>query len=228
MRIIFFALLVLSSSLEAAPWSGFYTGGHLGGWINHTKLESNHVAFSNWQGTCNHHINASSALLGAQAGYLYPVKNNWILGLEGDFSYFFSQSQSVQCDCDLEGDIYDYLGLRSRNQGSIRGRLAYQLNSAWLTYFTAGASFANLGASYSNEVNDQYQASQIQPGWIVGGGLEWSFASKWSLRFEYLYANYNTLKMALPSIYGIQDSFGRAEFDLSSMFLRAGINYWLN
>ena len=123
---------------------------------------------------------------------------------------------------------YLFFVFKFKNQGSIRGRLAYQLNQAWLPYFTAGASFANLGASYSNEVFDSYKASQIQPGWILGGGLEWAYSASWSLRLEYLYARYNSLEMALPLIYGVADSSGGARFDLSTSYMRAGLNFWLD
>jgi len=224
-------LMVFVSSIavaDATPWLGWYGGGQVGALFSSLNMNANHIALSNWFGRCDHDVQHTGGLLGAQAGFLQPWKGAWVLGIEGDFSYFLSQSLQHQCACDYDQAIYDAFGFKQRNQGSIRGRLGYQLGQTGLTYLSVGASFANLSASYTNEVTNQYQASQIKPGWTIGGGFEWMFHSQWSMRLEYLYSQYQTLTLGIPSIYGIDDPQGRGQFSLTTNLLRLGINRWLD
>lgn len=207
-------------------WSGFYGGGNIGGIFNRASINSKHVALSNIEGVCSNNVGFSSFFAGAQAGVVHQFDSKVVLGVEGDFTYNVSQNGTSQCDCEFDNSIYDQLYLKNRNQGSIRGRVGYAMNHNLLPFFTAGGSFANLGLRYSNEASDSYTASQIQPGWVIGAGLEWAYSEKWSVRMEYYYNRYNELQMAMPTIYQVYDSYGGANANLYSNNIRAAVNYW--
>lgn len=207
-------------------WSGVYGGGNIGGIFNHASIDAQHIALSNEYGVCSNNVGFSSFFAGAQAGVLHQFDSNVVLGVEGDFTYNVSQIGISQCDCEFDASIYDQLYLKNRNQGSIRGRVGYAMNHNLLPYFTAGGSFANLGLRYSNEASDSYTASQIQPGYVLGAGLEWAYLAKWSVRLEYYYNSYNELQMNMPTIYTVNDPSGFAHANLYTNNIRAAINYW--
>jgi outer membrane immunogenic protein len=107
-----------------------------------------------------------------------------------------------------------------------RGRLGYLYKPDFLTFVSAGVSFADLGLSYTNEVANNYSTNQFQPGWLVGGGVEWAAARFWSVRLEYYYNQYNYLNMPMDYIYGVYDGSGHGKLNLSSNNIRLGVNYW--
>ena len=224
------ALLAAKIDIALDPvkaWSGLYGGGNIGGIFNRASINSQHVALSNLNGICSNRVGFSSFFAGAQAGGVHQFDSNVVLGVEGDFTYNISQNGTIQCDCEFDSSIYDQLSLKNRNQGSIRGRLGYAINHNFLPYFTAGGSFANMGLTYTNEASDHYNASQIQPGWVVGGGLEWAYSARWSVRLEYYYNRYNQLQMSMPIIYGVTDLSSGANANLYTNNIRAAVNYWL-
>lgn len=208
-------------------WNGLYAGGNVGGIFNRASLNANHIALSNWSGTCNSTNHFNSAFIGPQAGFIHQYESNMVLGIEGDFTYHFSQSTDTNCVCNTYPDIYDQFTLSNRNQGSIKGRLGYAMNHNLLPYFTAGGSFANLGISYSNEtVQSSNTNNQIQSGIVLGGGLEWAYSKKLSFRIEYDYYQYTQLTVKIPYIYDLYDTVGQGSFNLSANSIRGAINYW--
>ena len=207
-------------------WTGIYAGGNLGGIFNQAVLNANHEAFSNWEGVCHHNNDFSSFFMGPQAGALLQLSSHWVVGVEGDFTYNFSQSSSYQCDCDFYAEVYDKFTVYNRNQGSLRGRLGYVLDHHLLPYFSGGASFANIGINYTNEVANDYSSQKIQTGWVFGGGMEWAYSPQISMRLEYYYNEYPRLGMPISTIYGVEDGAGQAAFNLSANNIRAVFSYW--
>jgi outer membrane immunogenic protein len=72
----------------------------------------------------------------------------------------------------------------------------------------------------------------VRAGWTAGGGLEWMFATNWSAKIEYLYANLGTTTIQTGAIAafgpwaGVQASLVKAPFN--SNVVKAGINYHFN
>ncbi len=235
---IVLSLLLLPALAWAAPsqsstktWSGFYGGGHIGGVFNDASVDSAHVAFSNLEGTCNLNNNFSSLFLGGQAGVVKQLQSNLVLGVEGNYSYHFNQYVQAQCDCEFEPSdneppTYDAFNIVNREQASIRGRLGYAMPLNILPYATAGVSFANLGMDYSNEGGNTHSSLSFQPGWLVGGGVEWAYTPQWTVRLEYYYARYDELQMPIYDVYGIEDANGHGNLNISTNNIRAALSYW--
>lgn len=207
-------------------WTGSYGGFNIGGIFNDVDLNSNHFGFTDPTETCNANSHFSSLFPGVQFGYLRKLNSNVVLGIEGDFTYNVDQKNKVACSCPLTPSVSDRYTIKNRVQGSIRGRLGYLFNPKILPFLSAGASFADLGASYTNEGGDYYSTNRTQPGWLVGGGLEWDFANSWTLRAEYYYINYNKMNMNIPNIYGLYDPNGNAAVNLSTNNVRVALSYW--
>ena len=79
-----------------------------------------------------------------------------------------------------------------------------------------------------NEGGDFYSKNTTRTGWLIGTGIEWSFRKNWSLRAEYAYVDYgNTLKLKIPSVYGLVDPNGNARVSLNTNSILVAINYWI-
>src|SRR5262249_14738728 len=134
-------------SIPVYSWTGFYVGGHIGGaWTG--KDDSFANAFCG--GTPVIPINLpfdtgdSSVIGGGQIGYNWQFASNWLIGVEGDFSWTkvdgsttysplppgptgaFAVSPSVMT---MSRDV--------KWLASVRGRLGYAWDR-WLVYGTGG------------------------------------------------------------------------------------------
>jgi opacity protein-like surface antigen len=53
--------------------------------------------------------------------------------------------------------------------------------------------------------NEQLSASEIRPGWTVGGGVEWVFWNNWSAKIEYDFYDFGTRNVTLTGTFaGVQ------------------------
>ena len=76
-----------------------------------------------------------------------------------------------------------------------RGRLGYAADK-WLWYVTAGAAWSgfDLNTYDSTVAGAQRQPSRVnKTGWVVGVGTEYALLGGWSVKSEWLYANFGTM-----------------------------------
>jgi outer membrane immunogenic protein len=65
--------------------------------------------------------------------------------------------------------------------------------------------------------------SDTLPGWTAGGGIEWAFAPNWSLKGEYLYAQFDRKTTVMTPI---NATFTQSYSDrLTLSVARVGVNY---
>ena len=209
-------------------WTGFYGGVNIGGIFNDAHLNANHIGFTSLTGVCNTQSSFSSFFPGGQLGYSYQLNRKVVLGVEGDFTYNINGKGRTHCTCEFNPGVSDQFTILNQMQGSLRGRIGYALDKHLLPFFTAGASLADLGTSYSNEIGNFYSEKSASGGWLVGAGLEWAFSERWSLRAEYYYVDYgNALNMKIPDVYGLLDTNGSVNSTLNANNVRIAINYWI-
>lgn len=115
-------------------------------------------------------VNGSGRLAGIVAGYNLRHKN-LIYGLEADVGY--GQIRALSGQGKLEADV----------MGTLRARLGYEFDGN-LLFGTAGVAVAGVNQTSPLMVNGD---TSTYIGWIIGGGLEHSFARSLSGRIEYLY-----------------------------------------
>lgn len=217
------------SSLNS--WTGFYAGVNEGAVFNNVQLRSQQLGFTNPSEQCNTNSDFSTFFPGIQLGYMHQFPNDFVSGIEANVTFNTLQKNTLSCPCPNNLSVSDHFSVRNKMQSSIKARGGRALNwnkSIILPYLTAGASFANTGLTYKNEGGDFYSQKATQAGWLIGGGIEWSFRKNWSLRAEYAYADYGkTINLRIPSVYDLVDPNGNARVALNTNSILVAINYWI-
>src|SRR6478672_4851792 len=117
----------------AAPiynWTGFYIGGHVGGAFGNDSTFNGLVVNSN---------NDARFLGGIQGGADYQFAPNWVLGVEGQYSWLGDSNNSVAFTGTGLGYVYTN---NQRALGSVTGRIGYTWGPAML-YAKGGYAFSD-------------------------------------------------------------------------------------
>jgi outer membrane immunogenic protein len=163
-------------------WTGFYIGGHVGGAFNgDTTIGGTDTRF----------------IGGAQVGFDYQFPSNWVIGLEG--KYTFTDRNTVGSTFPAGFTIND----RNSDLGSVTGRLGYALGQT-LLYAKGGVAFrpSNNISVYDSVLGTplNFADNAHDVGWTVGAGVEYMFSPNWSARAEYQYYNFGNVDINVPSI----------------------------
>ncbi len=142
-----------------------------------------------------------AASAGFQLGYNY--RTDWLLlGIEGEFSW--SDIKSNNFACFTFGD--QVCSATSEWFATLAGRIGYA-DGPSLFYFKGGAAwtrdhFTNLATCAGSQpttrngisaaCGDTFYANQNRLGWLIGGGIEYLFATNWSLKIEYNYMDFGS------------------------------------
>jgi outer membrane immunogenic protein len=198
-------------ALAAQPiynWTGFYVGGHLGGAFNSNE---------NFAGSSNN--NDGRFLGGVQFGGDYQFASNWVVGIEGQYSWLSNNKNSLT----FPGVGYNF-SYNQRGIGSVAGRVGYTWGPT-LLYVKGGYAYSDYSDYLS--LNGAPAVFAIggshHDGYTVGAGLEYMFAQSWSGKIEYQYYNFGNANFVTPVALA---AFGRDRLDEHS--LKAGINYHFN
>jgi outer membrane immunogenic protein len=119
---------------------------------------------------------------------------------------------------------------------TLRGRIGYTVLLDLLLYATGGLALTDFtfSSSYSDNANNGIvfggtgfgERSEVKAGWVVGGGGEWLLDGRWSVKAEYLYLDFGSMGVAVPT--SNSPAFTQTMFvdaDLSAQVARVGINY---
>jgi len=190
-------------------WTGFYIGGHIGGdWLGSNSFGGG--ALSN---------SSNGAFLGGvQVGADYQFAGNWVIGLEGQYSWLASANG---------GSTFPGTIVYSENQrglGSVTGRLGYTWGPT-LVYAKGGYAYSDnresvtvLGAPAAFGFSGNHSN-----GYTVGAGVEYMFAPSWSAKLEYMYYDFGKSSFVTPAALAPFGSF--RTYDNT---VKAGINYHFN
>ncbi|WP_170149605.1 outer membrane protein [Rhodoplanes roseus] len=202
-----FDLTALFASPLSSParWSGFYAGVNAGLGISNVKVPQ--VMAPSFNGEEN--VNGLGFAGGGHIGYNYLAFSNWLVGVEGDFSYLGID--------DVHGDWYDTssgFGTKTDWYGTARVRVGTSTGPAYI-YSTGGVAFAKLTNEFAGVTS-----SATKTGWTLGGGIETALDDRWSARVEYLYMDFGTNEVT---------SFGDvAQFQNRIQVVRGGLTYSFN
>ena len=178
-------------------WTGLYIGANAGyGWATTSSSDSG--------GSGSNDLNGFVG--GGQIGYNWQA-GNLVLGVEGDFQGSAQKRSDTVLGVTVDQKIPWF--------ATARGRIGYAADSL-LIYATGGAAWVNykvsgtyLGVTVSDDAS--------KTAWTVGGGVEWMFAPKWSVKAEYLYMDTGDRTVTL---FGVPFS-GRAKDNV----VRVGANF---
>jgi outer membrane immunogenic protein len=193
----------------AAPiynWTGFYIGAHVGAGFG------NDNTFNGLVGNGN---NDARFLGGLQAGADYQFAPNWVIGIEGQYSWLSGNYINANFG---NGFIYNN---NQRAIASITGRVGYTWGPA-LLYVKGGYAYSdnNETLTFAGAPVAFSFDSGHRDGWTVGAGLEYMFAQNWSGKVEYQYYDFGNSRFVNPPALAPFGSFRTDEHTL-----KAGINY---
>jgi len=181
-------------------WTGFYIGGFIGGAAadrNATSTEpcaAGPVCLFTVGGviTPNNYSLGSSFIGGGTAGYNWQMPGSqWLLGIEGEAGYLHLQRTVRDVNAPAPG--LSPGGFDSTRLGDAYGVIAGRLGVTFdrvLFYGKGGVAFVDKNHNYASTVGATTATlsnDHVQTTWAAGAGVEWAFASNWSLKGEYLY-----------------------------------------
>ena len=198
------------SYTKAAPiavgynWSGFYAGVMGGyGWSDRVRIDGFVINSNDLKGGFG----------GGTIGYNWQTPgSNWLWGLEVDAAGGDLKDRATLGGFVLEDKI--------RAFGSVTGRVGVTTGPA-LFYAKGGYAWADNQVSLTLPGIVTVSESKTHSGWTVGGGLEYMVWQNWSLKGEYMYADYGNGR------YGDATS-GFTDLSLTTHTVKGGINYHFN
>jgi outer membrane immunogenic protein len=213
--------------LAAAPtfsWTGCHIGTHTGLGAGHTKW-TDPVADGNIDGlssTRTANTDMSGALYGGQIGCDMQLSGSWVVGLEGSVSA-----------SDITGTNQDQFNspwtLRNNNDwlASITGRIGFAAPNNILLYTKGGVAWAHDNFEIENSGHTLGQPSSWQIGWTLGSGLEWAFASSWSVFVETDYYSFGSQTQTFNESPGFINAPPNVNIKHTIETLMIGVNYRL-
>lgn len=230
-------------------WTGFYLGANGGyDWsitntIQQTYLETLPGGFATHAALgylpVLQSVRTHEFIGGGQVGWNYQWGKHLLIGLEADIQGLTGGDGTANLiSTNSAASFFKGQG----SLGTVRARLGYLVNPVFLIYGTGGFAYGQgtLSTNYfgiwtlapknvvSAQLND-YQ-TQTLTGYSVGGGAEWQFLPKWSVKAEYLYYNLGSeqtpgvqLNYKSSGVAAITTARSNARFDGS--VVRIGVNY---
>jgi len=189
-------------------WTGFYIGAHVGG------------AFSsdnNFSGLAIGNNSNGRVLGGLQGGYDWQFNPNWVVGVEGQYSWLSGGVGAVFPG----GFIYNN---NQRGLGSLTGRVGYTWGPG-MVYVKGGYAYSDNNESVTlGGIPVAFAtAGGHTNGYTIGAGIEYVFAQNWSVKAEYQYYNFGDAHFAAPA-----PLFATGNFTTDDNVFRAGVNYRIN
>lgn len=191
---------------KAAPvvapftWTGSYIGGYVGG---ATAAEDGSTSnpingaggFWNANPVNTGYGLGSSFIGGYTSGYNWQFAPNWVLGYEGETGYLRIHGSGVQNPPGVSNGLNDTNGIT--RIGDWYSAYTARLGYAWdrsLVYVKGGAAVVRVEAGVSDNVANTLETIQHKwkVGYVVGGGWEYAFDNRWSVKAEYLYLGLDT------------------------------------
>lgn len=179
--------------------------------------------------------NVDGYQIGGTLGCNYQT-GNWVLGVEGDGSWVSADGYTLPAAAAIAQGLNPAFEFTTDQKwmATARGRVGYSWNR-WLVYATGGVAFGGFDLNNRNSNPLAITARRIptrvdKAGWIVGLGTEYAFSPSWSLKAEWLYADYGTMNYGNePGILnGCPAGCANADVKMTANIVRAGLNYKFN
>jgi outer membrane immunogenic protein len=208
-------------------WTGCYVGGNLGGGrssISQTRtgrIDGVPVAASDYGSR-----DGDGAFIGgAQVGCDYQFAGTWVVGVQGMFDF-----GNINSSHTLPAFSTFYSQDRVRDVFTVTGRVGYLFTPALLGYVKGGGAFARVNSSVFGPLFLSETANgQNRSGYTVGGGLEWMFASGWSVFGEFNYMDFGRRDVSYVSaVPGSANPGDVVSTKLEVEQVLVGVNYKFN
>ncbi len=219
-----------------ATWTGFYIGVNGGYSWGRAHTDTVSVAVPGFGAVAvpvSDTADLNGGLIGGQIGYNWQI-NNWVWGLEGDGQWADERrTDTIICGVACTGTPAAAFAASFTQKidafGTFRGRVGILATPDILFYATGGLAVAEFKTAFSATAAAAGLAAGVaaststtRAGWTVGAGAEGMFASHWSAKLEYLYADYGRFNnnLVFPGAVTIG-----TRTHVSDNIIRAGVNY---
>jgi opacity protein-like surface antigen len=247
---IFGTLNVMSSAqaqtFQDYDWSGPYIGASLGAAHNRASFDaSTSDGFvgsyftppdpEQIAGEADKSASRSRLSAGLFGGYGQQFDRLY-LGLEAglnSLSFDESTSSGGIYESNTTASFTNEVSVKSDWQASLRARVGWT-EKRWLAYLTGGlaASRIRMDATFSDNLATGAFGSasdnDTKLGWIIGLGGEYALSESWTIRAEYLYADYgkaDTTAVVTNSNYPTLANDLKSSVDLKTQILSVGVAY---
>jgi outer membrane immunogenic protein len=207
-------------------WSGFYAGINLGyGW----NEDDRDINFRNNLGVRfgTDGVRPEGGFGGGQIGYNWQ-SGPWVLGVETDI-----QGADINTGANNRFfDLTDRLNIHRDIDwfGTVRGRVGYAVDSHALIYMTGGFAYGGvrdrlLVFGNTSPLRTNLHTDDTETGYTIGGGVEFAFDSRWSVKLEYQYIDLGSESLTAPTLpaNGTIISSNRINDQVDT--IRIGLNY---
>src|SRR5262245_32599 len=189
-------------------WAGFYIGGNIGGaWATSTLTDN----FTN----TSFDTDQSGFISGGQLGFNFQIRN-LVLGVEWDFDWTSVGKTRNAVDVPFVGTLQT--SADTDWVTTLAARVGLTLDR-WLVFIKAGGGWVHDSASLTSLTTGAVvSTSDTRGGWLVGGGVEYAFASHWTAKLEY-----DALELSDRTATGpLGNTF---TFERDIQMLKFGLNY---
>jgi len=232
---------------KADDWKGFYFGANVGGAFGGSNARTTTGVdpagyFSSTSvpaiaAAGNQHVGLDVFTGGAQIGYNATIGRSFLIGAEFDFGGLNLEStktSGADYPCCAGTGFTITQKVSSAWLLTARPRIGITHGKA-LIYGTAGLAATNIHdrVLFTDTFDMALEGggrNENKAGWAVGGGVEYQVKSHWSVKGEYLYAEFG--KVSSTSTNLITQTFGAFptsvfthSADLHANIIRAGLNY---
>jgi outer membrane protein OmpA-like peptidoglycan-associated protein len=238
------------AAAQQSPWTGWYLGLNAGGSWGDNNLKGQvtggggavtippiDLALIN-ANTTHSDSNKTGFTGGIEGGYNFASSNNWLFGIETEWVALSVNSRNSGTFTSLVAQPIippPPLATYTINQRAdtdwmvdIRPRLGFT-SGQWLFYGTAGIAFADVKSrlEYSDTrvppLAVSSEKSSTKTGWIAGLGAGYAFDQNWSIKGEWLYADFGSTRASLTDSNGFVTLTSEAK--VRTNILRLGIDY---
>jgi outer membrane immunogenic protein len=154
----------------AFDWSGFYLG-VMGGYGFANDATVGNIAITN--------ADLKGGFAGGTVGANWQI-GQFVIGVETEAAWSDINTSSTVGFVTLKDQVQSF--------GSVAARAGFAANNV-LVYGKGGYGWMDnqiSGSAFGLTLAE----SHFHSGWTAGGGVEWAFAGPWSMKVEYLYAQY--------------------------------------
>ena len=218
-------------------WTGCYVGVHIGYKWGKARQEYGGLvngvpnAFLPAGFDMTGYDTVSGPVGGGQGGCNYQ-SGAWVWGVEIDAGWSSASGQAGPTASAIAlGLNQNFLfSANERWLATARGRVGYAADK-WLWYVTGGAAWSGFDLNNFNGTGvatAQRQPSRVnKTGWVVGVGTEYALLGGWSVKSEFLYANFGSMHYGdEPGIVnGCTAGCVSADAQMYEYIWRVGMNY---
>jgi outer membrane immunogenic protein len=217
---------------QAASWTGFYLGGHVGaGWNSNSFTNANIPDFEDFglpfgSGTAN------GMLGGFQGGFNYQIAPKLVIGIEGEYSFADIKGDTTAANGEFGGYT---VNAKQRNIAAVTGKVGTVYHDDILIYAKAGWAWSQFRYNTAVNFNEGPDGIGSYPsvtdnrsGFTFGVGTEYKIDRNWSAKVEYDYYDFGTKNVAFPTgsvVFGDPLAAFNADVSQQTHVVKVGANY---